>query len=102
MEDTYLEEIHRVEEEKQRKLQEEKQKYNVLSPEEKQKRCSTDCIITNGRARMGRRLGCRSIALTPNIFFKSGYAKGGHFLFSIEAMKLKSFINDARRKNYLK
>ncbi len=38
MEDTYLEEIHRVEEEKQRKLQEEKQKYNVLSPEEKQKR----------------------------------------------------------------
>jgi pyruvate/oxaloacetate carboxyltransferase len=38
MEDTYLEEIHRVEEEKQKKLQEEKQKYNVLSPEEKQKR----------------------------------------------------------------
>ena len=38
MEDTYLEEIHRVEEGKQRKLQEEKQKYNVLSPEEKQKR----------------------------------------------------------------
>jgi pyruvate/oxaloacetate carboxyltransferase len=38
MEDTYLAEIHRVEEEKQRKIEEEKQKYNVLSPEEKQKR----------------------------------------------------------------
>ena len=38
MEDTYLAEIHRVEEEKQRKIDEEKQKYNVLSPEEKQKR----------------------------------------------------------------
>jgi oxaloacetate decarboxylase alpha subunit/pyruvate carboxylase subunit B len=38
MEDTYLAEIHRVEEEKQRKIEEEKQKYNILSPEEKQKR----------------------------------------------------------------
>jgi oxaloacetate decarboxylase alpha subunit/pyruvate carboxylase subunit B len=38
MEDTYLEEIHRVEEEKSKKLEEEKQKYNILSPEEKQKR----------------------------------------------------------------
>lgn len=38
MEATYLEEIHRVEEEKLKKLEEEKHKYNVLSPEEKQKR----------------------------------------------------------------
>jgi len=38
MEDTYLAEIHRVEEEKRRKYEEEKQKYNILSPEEKQKR----------------------------------------------------------------
>jgi oxaloacetate decarboxylase alpha subunit/pyruvate carboxylase subunit B len=38
MEQTYMDEIHRVEEEKRRKLEEEKQKYNVLSPEEKQKR----------------------------------------------------------------
>jgi pyruvate/oxaloacetate carboxyltransferase len=38
MEDTYLAEIHRVEEEKQKKLDEEKQKYNILSPEEKKKR----------------------------------------------------------------
>jgi pyruvate/oxaloacetate carboxyltransferase len=38
MEDTYLEEIHHVEEQKRKKLEEEKQKYNVLSPEEKQKR----------------------------------------------------------------
>jgi pyruvate/oxaloacetate carboxyltransferase len=38
MEDTYLDEIHRVEEEKRIKLEEEKQKYNILSPEQKQKR----------------------------------------------------------------
>jgi len=38
MEDTYLAEIHRVEEEKQKKIDEEKRKYNVLSPEEKQQR----------------------------------------------------------------
>ncbi|MFZ4546331.1 MAG: carboxylase [Bacteroidales bacterium] len=38
MEDTYLAEIHLVEEEKQRKIEEEKQKYNILSPEEKQQR----------------------------------------------------------------
>lgn len=38
MEDTYLAEIHRVEEEKQRKLDEEKRKYNILTSEEKQKR----------------------------------------------------------------
>lgn len=38
MEDTYLAEIHRVEEEKRRKIEEEKQKYNILTPEEKQKR----------------------------------------------------------------
>jgi oxaloacetate decarboxylase alpha subunit/pyruvate carboxylase subunit B len=38
MEETYLAEIHRVEEEKQRKIDEEKQKYNILTPEEKQKR----------------------------------------------------------------
>ena len=38
MEDTYLDEIHRVEEEKRRKFEEEKERYNVLSPEEKQKR----------------------------------------------------------------
>ena len=38
MEDTYLAEIHRVEEEKSRKIEEEKLKYNILTPEEKQKR----------------------------------------------------------------
>ena len=38
MEDTYLDEIHRVEEEKRMKIEEEKQKYNILSPDEKQKR----------------------------------------------------------------
>jgi oxaloacetate decarboxylase alpha subunit/pyruvate carboxylase subunit B len=38
MENTYLTEIHRIEEEKQRKLEEEKHKYNILSPDEKQKR----------------------------------------------------------------
>ena len=38
MESTYLEEIHRVEEEKRIKHEEEQQKYNILSPEEKQKR----------------------------------------------------------------
>ncbi len=38
MEDTYLAEIHRVEEEKRKKLEEEKHKYNILTPEEKQKR----------------------------------------------------------------
>jgi len=38
MEDTYLAEIHRIEEEKRLKIEEEKQKYNILSPEEKQKR----------------------------------------------------------------
>jgi oxaloacetate decarboxylase alpha subunit/pyruvate carboxylase subunit B len=38
MEDTYLDEIHRVEEEKQLKIDAEKQKYNILSPAEKQKR----------------------------------------------------------------
>jgi pyruvate/oxaloacetate carboxyltransferase len=38
MEDTYLAEIHRVEEEKSRKIEEEKRKYNILTPEEKQKR----------------------------------------------------------------
>jgi len=38
MVNTYLAEIHRIEEEKQRKLDEEKRKYNILTPEEKQKR----------------------------------------------------------------
>ncbi|MEI6060395.1 MAG: carboxylase [Bacteroidota bacterium] len=38
MENTYLDEIHRIEEEKRIKIEAEKQKYNVLSPEEKQKR----------------------------------------------------------------
>lgn len=38
MEATYLEEIHRVEEEKRLKIEEEKRKYNILSAEEKQKR----------------------------------------------------------------
>jgi oxaloacetate decarboxylase alpha subunit/pyruvate carboxylase subunit B len=38
MEDTYLAEIHRVEEEKRKKLEEEKHKYDILSPEAKQKR----------------------------------------------------------------
>ena len=38
MEATYLEEIHRVEEEKRMKIEEEKRKYNILSVEEKQKR----------------------------------------------------------------
>lgn len=38
MEATYLEEIHRIEEDKRVKLEEEKLKYNVLSAEEKQKR----------------------------------------------------------------
>jgi len=38
MENTYLSEIHRVEEEKRKKIEEEKQKYDILSPEEKQKR----------------------------------------------------------------
>ncbi len=38
MEDTYLAEIHRVEEEKSRKIEEEKHKYNILTPEEKHKR----------------------------------------------------------------
>jgi oxaloacetate decarboxylase alpha subunit/pyruvate carboxylase subunit B len=38
MEDVYLAEIHRVEEEKRIKIEEEKQKYNILSPEQKQKR----------------------------------------------------------------
>jgi len=38
MENTYLAEIHRVEEEKQKKIDEEKQKYNVLTSEEKQQR----------------------------------------------------------------
>ena len=38
MEDTYLSEIHRVEEEKRLKIEAEKLKYDILSPEEKQKR----------------------------------------------------------------
>ena len=38
METTYLSEIHSIEEEKQRKLEEEKHKYNILTPDEKQKR----------------------------------------------------------------
>lgn len=38
MEEKYLAEIHRVEEEKRLKIEAEKQKYNVLSPEEKHKR----------------------------------------------------------------
>ncbi len=38
MENTYLSEIHRIEDEKRKKIEEEKQKYNILSPEEKQKR----------------------------------------------------------------
>ena len=38
MENTYLDEIHRVEEEKIRKIEEEKRKYNILTPEEKHKR----------------------------------------------------------------
>lgn len=38
MEDTYMAEIHKIEEEKQRKIEEEKEKYRKLTPEEKQKR----------------------------------------------------------------
>ena len=38
MVNTYLAEIHRVEEEKQKKIDEEKQKYNVLTSQEKQQR----------------------------------------------------------------
>lgn len=38
MEDTYLAEIHRIEEEKRKKIKEEKRKYDILSPEAKQKR----------------------------------------------------------------
>ena len=38
MEDTYLAEIHRVEEEKRIKLEEERRKYEILTPEEKQQR----------------------------------------------------------------
>jgi len=38
METTYLDEIHHIEELKRLKLEEEKQKYNILTPEEKQKR----------------------------------------------------------------
>jgi oxaloacetate decarboxylase alpha subunit/pyruvate carboxylase subunit B len=38
MEDTYLAEIHRVEEEKRQKWEEEKRRYTILTPEEKQKR----------------------------------------------------------------
>lgn len=38
MENTYLDEIHRVEEEKRRKIEEEKEKYNILTPEQKHKR----------------------------------------------------------------
>jgi len=38
IEQTYLDEIHKVEEEKRRKYEAEKQAYDLLSPEEKQKR----------------------------------------------------------------
>lgn len=38
MEDNYMAEIHKIEEEKQRRLEEEKEKYRKLTPEEKQKR----------------------------------------------------------------
>lgn len=38
MEDAYLAEIHRIEEEKNRKFEEEKMKYEILTPEEKEKR----------------------------------------------------------------
>jgi oxaloacetate decarboxylase alpha subunit/pyruvate carboxylase subunit B len=38
MVDTYLSEIHKIEEEKQRKIEEEKQQYESLSPEEKERR----------------------------------------------------------------
>lgn len=38
MEEAYMAEIHKIEEEKQRKIEEEKEKYRNLSPEEKQKR----------------------------------------------------------------
>lgn len=38
MEDTYMAEIHKIEEEKQRKIEEEKEKYRKLTPDEKQKR----------------------------------------------------------------
>lgn len=38
MEDTYMAEIHRVEEEKRKKIEAEKLKYEILTPEEKQKR----------------------------------------------------------------
>jgi len=38
IEDSYLAEIHRVEEEKRRKYEEEKEKYEMLSPAEKEKR----------------------------------------------------------------
>jgi pyruvate/oxaloacetate carboxyltransferase len=38
MEDTYLAEIHRVEDEKRKKIEEEKLKYDILTPEAKQKR----------------------------------------------------------------
>jgi oxaloacetate decarboxylase alpha subunit/pyruvate carboxylase subunit B len=38
MEEAYLSEIHRIEEQKMKKLEEEKRQYEVLSPEEKQNR----------------------------------------------------------------
>jgi pyruvate/oxaloacetate carboxyltransferase len=38
MEDAYLAEIHMIEEEKYRKLEEEKQKYEILTPEQKEQR----------------------------------------------------------------
>ena len=38
METKYLNEIHAVEEEKRRKIEAEKEKYNILSAEEKHKR----------------------------------------------------------------
>jgi hypothetical protein len=38
MEDSYLAEIHRIEEEKYLKIEEEKRKYDILTPEQKEQR----------------------------------------------------------------
>jgi oxaloacetate decarboxylase alpha subunit/pyruvate carboxylase subunit B len=57
MEDTYLDEIHRVEEEKQEKIEAEKQKYNILSPEEKQKRLLDGLYNYNWSSSEGETIG---------------------------------------------
>jgi len=57
MEATYLDEIHRVEEEKQEKIEAEKQKYNILSPEEKQKRLLDGLYNYNWSSSEGETIG---------------------------------------------